>query len=137
MPKTKNPHLYVVWTRAPESQEATQIHDSPMLKTMVDQETPEIKPTAMMSGGHPVNLGYSQRRFFTHTLFGVIPVDVFGIEDLSGSGSVVDCEDGCGSEVRGHGEVGYGANEEGDGEEVMEDLLPPRSEEGQANDDKK
>jgi hypothetical protein len=104
-----------------------------MLKMIVDHETPEINPMAMMTGGQPQNL--DGLISYHSCLNWDIPVDVFRIEDLSGTRSVVDGEDWSGSKVRGHGEVRNGANKERDGEEIMEDLLSLGSEECKANDD--
>lgn len=57
MPKTKNPHLYVVVRTAPTSHVDTQIQERRMLKTMVDQDTPEIRPRAVIRGVQLKNLG--------------------------------------------------------------------------------
>lgn len=53
------------------------------------------------------------------------PEDVLGEEDLvrQGGAPVERCWDDRVGETRGHGKVGDGADEEGDGEEVVEDLL--------------
>lgn len=52
------------------------------------------------------------------------PVDIFGKKDLTGAvHRVVNLIDDIPGEVRGHGKVGDGADEQGDGEEVVEDPL--------------
>lgn len=53
------------------------------------------------------------------------PEDVLGEEDLVGQGGapVKRCWDDRVAESRGHSKVRDGADEEGDGEEVVEDLL--------------
>ena len=64
-----------------------------------------------------------------------VPVDIFCIEYLSGAGNVLNGEDWGRSKVGSHREVCNRANKEGDGEEIMEDLLPLGSNECKANDE--
>jgi len=65
------------------------------------------------------------------------PIDVFGVEDLSGArfAEGIGNLDGDIAKIRCHGEVCDGAGKDGDREEVVEDLLAGTSEVGEADDD--
>jgi hypothetical protein len=66
-----------------------------------------------------------------------LPVDVFGIEDLAKTFLICRCFDGCPAKVRCHCKVGDGTDEEGDGEEVVEDFLAGFGEVRQGDDTEK
>ncbi len=65
------------------------------------------------------------------------PVDVLAVEDLAGGTVVGDVglADDQEAEIRGLGEVGDGADQEGDGVQVVEDLLAGAGDEGEAEED--
>lgn len=72
-----------------------------------------------------------------HNREGHNPIDIFGVEDLTAAVlGLIHLADYSPSEVRSHGIVGDGTDEEGDGEQVVEDLFPRSGDKGQAEEDK-